>query len=265
MFFTNETINLKTIKQIIWGYVGIFVIIKIISVWFGTDCIQNFFALKSDMFTSGHLWQIFTYSFLHGDFLHIFCNLILFYGLSRFLLQYELSLKKLLTLYILGILGGAFLWICINFNHPSRLIGASAGVATLLTYFCLLYPQKSLSLLLFFIFPIQIQARWVLIFTTFFEIFNCLFYETQNLTYIAHSAHLGGMLVGWLAIILQKTFENRSIKDYNVFEKHLKYKVHIETENKNNVINDIPFDILNKLKTSGLSSLSEEERKRLER
>ena len=53
-------------------------------------------------------------------------------------------------------------------------------------------------MLLFFICPIQLQARWILIGILAFDVFNGLVYELNDLTSIAHSAHLGGILAGWL-------------------------------------------------------------------
>ena len=91
-----------------------------------------------------------------------------------------------------------------------------------------------------------------------YDLINCLLYETQSMTNIAHSAHLGGMLVGFLAFRYIKYKESKPTKVY----RRTQYRVHIETEN---VISDVPFGILKKLQNEGLDALSAEERKWLER
>ena len=77
------------------------------------------------------------------------------------------------------------------------------------------------------------------------------------MTHIAHSAHLGGMLVGFIAFRYVQYKEARPAK----MQRHTSYRVHIETEN---VISDVPFGILKKLQDEGLDALSAEERKWLE-
>lgn len=262
MFFNINPISLRWIKRLIWFYLGIFVLTKVISVWFGTFFIESCLCLSPHALTDFQWWRFFTYSLLHGDFWHIFCNILLFYGLCRFLLTYETSLKFLLSIYTIGIVFGGIFWSCLHIHQPlDTLIGASSGVATLLTYFCMLYPEKSLSLLVFFVFPIQIKAHWCFIFLSIYEIINCLCYETQNMTFIAHSAHLGGILIGALAVLIQKKKESKPSYKPESLPKN-KYHVHIEEDD--NIITHVPFNLLKKLEEEGIGSLSAEERKWLE-
>lgn len=262
MFFSVNNSAFKWIKRLIWFYVILFVFTKIVSVWFGTQFIASCLCLLPHSFVNFQWWRFLTYSFLHADFWHIFCNLLLFYGLCKFLLTYETSLKFLLSIYTLGILVGGIFWSIVHIHQPFHsLIGASAGIATLLTYFCLLYPEKSLSILLFFIFPIQIKARWCFAILLVYEIINCLCYETQNMTFIAHSAHLGGILIGALAVFIQKKKEEPSIHSSKTTKN--KYKVHIEEDE--HIITELPFHLLKKLQEEGLGSLSAEEKRWLEK
>ncbi len=262
-FFPQDPIAMRWIKRLIKFYILIFIATQVTTVWFSTHCIPENFGLIN---TSTHVidfWRYLTYSFLHENFLHILCNMIMFYTLCHFLLVYELRLKSLLGLYFTGIVIGGISWVFLHNQQPTQLLtGASAGIYTLLTYFCLLYPEKTLSVFLFFLFPFQIKSRTCFYILLGYELINCLFYETQGMTSIAHSAHLGGILVGILAIYYTKHKENIFSKKTNVKLKTNHYKVHIEEDN---IITDIPFDLLKKLQNEGLGSLSASEKEWLEK
>lgn len=259
LFFEPEPLAMRWIKRLMGVFIAIFVGVKLVTVWFGTRWLANLLSLSPANLTDGHLWHFVTYGFLHEDFLHIFCNLWLFYVLCKFLLVHELTLKHLLALFFAGIISGGLFWSLLNFQHPNHsLIGASAGVTALFTYFCLLYPEKTISVFLFFIFPIQIKTIWCFFLLLGYDLINCLLYETQGMSHIAHSAHLGGILVGFLAFRYIKYKEANPSK----VRQRATYRIHIESEN---VISDVPFGILKKLQNEGLDSLSSEEREWLDR
>ncbi len=263
MFFSQAPLAMRWIKRLVWFYVAIFIVTKVTSIWFSSCFILDAFSLDADGSFTWEIWRYITYSFLHADFFHILCNMLLFYTLCQFLLTYELRLKHLLGLYFLGIVVGGIFWKILHMQYGHfTLIGASAGTSTLLTYFCLLYPEKSLSVFLFFLFPIQIKAKTCFYFLLGYEIINCLFDETQGLATIAHSAHLGGIMIGALAIYYTKHKENIFFKKTTSNLKKSRYTVHIEEDN---IITDVPFEILKKLQNEGLGSLSASEREWLEK
>lgn len=263
MFFSQAPVAMRWIKRLVWFYISIFVVTKVTSVWFASNFIMDFFCLNAAGNFTWEIWRYVTYSFLHANIGHILCNMLLFYTLCRFLLTYELSLKHLLGLYFVGIVIGGLFWVILHVQQAYFiLIGASAGTSTLLTYFCLLYPEKSLSVFLFFLFPIQIKAKTCFYFLVAYELISCLFYETQGLSTIAHSAHLGGIIVGALAVYYAKHKEDIGFKKATTNLKKNRYKVHIEEDN---IITDVPFEILKKLQNEGLGSLSASEREWLEK
>jgi hypothetical protein len=81
------------------------------------------------------------------------------------------------------LLGGAF---------ALPVVGASAGASGLLAAFATLYPERPLMLLLFFIIPVNMRAKFLLLFGGLVTLFG-LVVPTGN---IAHAAHLGGLLTG---------------------------------------------------------------------
>ena len=153
-------------------------------------------------------WSIVTYSFMHDvSFLHdarkifpwhILVNMLMLYFIGKNLEQY-LTQKQLGTLYFGCLLSGAIVWVAANWGSAgATLIGASAGVMGLLTYFCLNKPNEPVTFLLFFVIPVTIKPKFIAWAMFIFGLFGLVFGELQQGTgtvnTIAHSAHLGGML-----------------------------------------------------------------------
>ena len=154
-------------------------------------------------------WQIISHMFMHGDFTHLFFNM---FAVWMFGTQLEnlWGSKRFLNYYILTGFGAAILhFIIFHFyelpsmplNYQNILIskhivlGASGCLFGLLVAFGLLFPNTRL----FFLFiPFPIKAKYFVIIYGLAE----LYYGIQNnpADNIAHFAHLGGMLFGFLII-----------------------------------------------------------------
>jgi membrane associated rhomboid family serine protease len=141
-------------------------------------------------------WQLVSYSFLHSDFLHLFFNM---FGVYMFggTLEQTLGPKRYLTLYFGAVIVAALLQtIVTRYFSPSPwpTVGASGGLFGMLTAFALLFPQRELQLLFP---PIPIRA-WL--FVTLYGIAELWLGFSRAATGIAHFAHLGGMLGGFLVV-----------------------------------------------------------------
>ena len=66
----------------------------------------------------------------------------------------------------------------------------------ILTLFCLLYPERPITLLIFFIIPVTVKPKWVFWGSLVISIGGILLYELPGHSHVAHSAHLGGMFAG---------------------------------------------------------------------
>lgn len=163
---------------------------------------DNLLALSASGFATGKIWTLLTYSLLHSmtSFLHVVFNALWIFLLGRELLPL-MGPKRFLWLYGGGVLAGGVLWLAVNWGANSMLVGASAGVCALLMVFAAINPNRPITLLLFFIVPVTIRPKWLVMAIGGFDLLGFLFYELvgdRGLGGVAHSAHLGGFALGWL-------------------------------------------------------------------
>ncbi|MBN1898401.1 MAG: rhomboid family intramembrane serine protease [Spirochaetes bacterium] len=141
------------------------------------------------------LWQFGTYLFLHGSFLHIFVNM---FALWMFGSQIESAWgsKGFLKYYFITGLGAGLASYLLSFHSPIPTIGASGSIYGILIAFAFLYPDRKI--LLFFILPVR--AITVVLLYGVLEFFGSL----QPGSMVSHVAHLGGMVIGMLYLLLIK-------------------------------------------------------------
>lgn len=155
-------------------------------------------------------WQILTHMFMHGGFWHIFFNM---YSLLMFgsILERSLGPKKYLIFYFVTGLGAVALHTGVEWLQARVFIangiaqayqqllvtptlGASGAIYGVLIGFAMLYPQARLTLIFP---PIPMTAKWLVIIFAAIELFSGINGIQDG---VAHFAHLGGMLFGWLLI-----------------------------------------------------------------
>ena len=171
--------------------------------WFGVGrTFVDLFALSVDGITSGKVWTLLTYSFLHSpsNLLHVIANLLGLYFLGRELLPVVGS-KRFLWFYGAAAASGGLLWLAANWTTGGVVWGASAAVYGLLTIFACFYPNRQVTFLLFFVVPVTVKPKYVAYVLLGLDLCGFLFYEIMGAASpfgFAHSAHLGGMLAGWV-------------------------------------------------------------------
>ncbi|MBE37636.1 MAG: rhomboid family intramembrane serine protease [Flavobacteriales bacterium] len=171
--------------------------------------LKNLLGLHHWKSSSFETWQIISHMFMHGNFTHLFFNM---FAVWMFGTQLEnlWGAKRFLKYYILTGLGAALLhFVIFNFfqlpNTPFHyqnilierhtVLGASGCLFGLLVAFGLLFPNTKL---FFILIPFPIKAKYFVIIYGLAE----LYYGIQNNPYdnVAHFAHLGGMLFGFIII-----------------------------------------------------------------
>jgi membrane associated rhomboid family serine protease len=135
-------------------------------------------------------WSAITYMFLHGGLGHLFFNMLsLFFFGSR--VEQRLGERQFLILYFASGIAGALLSAV--FSPWSAIVGASGAVFGVMLAFAWFWPHDQI--LIWGIIPIE--ARWMVALMTALALFGG-FTGTQG--GIAHFAHLGGFLGGWICL-----------------------------------------------------------------
>lgn len=164
----------------------------------------TYFALSNEGLAHGYVWQLVSYQFMHAGFLHLFFNgwAIYVFGLA---LEYEIGRLRFAALMLSsGIVGGVLqtllTWLAPHLFPDSPVVGASACAFGLVAAFAMLHPGRELTMLIFFIIPVTVEARvllWVSAGLAVGGMVLGIFFNTGN---IANGAHLGGMAMGWFFV-----------------------------------------------------------------
>lgn len=140
-------------------------------------------------------WQLVTYAFLHASITHIAFNM---YGLWLFgrELEYLMGRRVFLQLYFASVLSAGLMQLLATAYtggaYPT--VGASGGVFGLLLAYGILFPNRVIMLL---IPPVALPARMFVILYAGIELMLGL---TGAQAGVAHFAHLGGMIGGYMVI-----------------------------------------------------------------
>lgn len=185
------------------------------------DNLSNYYpyvALSLDGIKHGYLWQLLTYQFMHASFLHIFFNCWAIFVFGR-ILEPMLGARNFLIVYFSsGVLGGicqvlASLFLPQLFGDgTATVVGASAGAFGLVAAFAALFPDRELTMLLFFVIPVTMRAKTLLIISMVLALGGMALpglFDRLLGGNVANAAHLGGMIFGLVyvrEIILGKWF-----------------------------------------------------------
>lgn len=195
-----------------------------ICIWIMTALNENFMYEKFALFypTSPffHWWQPVTHMFMHGGFFHLFFNMYTLYFFGR-VLEERWGAKKFLIFYFVTGLGAALVHTGVEYLqmntwmsqvaegsmaaqtriHALKMtptVGASGAIYGVLMGFAMLYPDALMSLVFP---PVTMKAKW---FVLIFAAIELLTGVTGTGGGIAHFAHLGGLIFGYILIIYWK-------------------------------------------------------------
>ena len=156
---------------------------------------EHRYALSLEGLKAGAWWQFLSYQFLHGGWLHLGFNLLFLHSLGP-VMETTLGWRRFLALYLVsGVVGGA-VQVAGAFLSPTHLgppvVGASAGLCGLLAALGSIYAETRLPVLLFFVFPITMKAKILLLGFALITVAGTF----VPIGHVAHLAHLGGLLGG---------------------------------------------------------------------
>lgn len=175
--------------------------------------INNNYITDSERFIP---YQLFTHLFAHGGLGHIFFNMFALYTFGRVLENFW-GPKKFLLFYFISGLGAAACHLAIQYYRCDGLlqallannevlvgkyagalapaIGASGAIMGLLAAFAYLFPNTELYIMFI---PVPVKAKWAVLLMGFIDLFGGVAnFKGDN---IAHFAHLGGAITGFLLV-----------------------------------------------------------------
>lgn len=141
-------------------------------------------------------WQLVTYMFLHADLSHIFFNLFALWIFGQ-AIENLWGTKRFIVYYFLTGIGAALVHMLVG-GYFTYTIGASGAVYGILLAFGMMFPNQYIILLFP---PIPIKAKYFVAIYGGIELFSGLARTDSG---VAHFAHLGGLLVGFILIKLWK-------------------------------------------------------------
>jgi len=241
----------------------------------GQSQLNIFLAITPSLILKGYIWQIFTYQFLHGGFMHILFNMLALWMFGSEL-EMQWGKKEFIKYYLISGTGAGLVIFLIPtiFNQPSvTTLGASGAIFGLLLAYAIYWPDRKILFML--IFPIKVKY-----FVLGIGLISLFFTFGAGGGSISHIGHLGGLLSGYLYLIYRIKYHGKSSSTHtsNQFKqkwniihrlKVYKQKKMWEKTQKNNFemshMEDKIDLLLDKISKYGMKSLSGEEKRFLRR
>lgn len=138
------------------------------------------------------VWQLISYMFLHAGFGHIFFNLFALWMFGQAIENFW-GTHRFTVYYFLTGIGAALLHMLIG-GGGAPTLGASGAVYGILLAFGMMFPNRRIMLLFP---PIPLKAKY---FVAIFGVIELISGLSRANSGVAHFAHLGGMVVGFILI-----------------------------------------------------------------
>lgn len=279
----------------------------------GAD-LNDIFGLHYWQATNFQFYQLFTYMFMHASWTHLFFNMFalwMFGGIiertfsqQRFLIYYivcglgaALCQEISQTIYVYSLISpqGASFADLLHLSIADRVslnalttVGASGSIYGVLLAFGMCYPEQRMFV---FPLPIPLKAKWFVCIYVVIELLSAI---SQSGDGVAHVAHLGGMLFGYIMIKMWRKksssfngWDGYEIKDRKTILGKIREWLHLDNNTSYTTTNEPPHQpenkhqadwdyntqkkkteteidqILDKIRRSGYTSLTEEEKKKL--
>jgi len=153
---------------------------------------MDWFALSSYGVLHGRIWQLGTYLFLHGNFMHLLFNMLYLYMFGGALEQ-TWGQRRFLEYYFLTGIGAGLVWTLARWGNPIPTVGASGSVYAILLAFGILFAEATM--LIFFILPMK--AKYAVAGLILIEV---VYLASNAMDGVAHLIHLAGAAIGYLLL-----------------------------------------------------------------
>ncbi|MFM8470847.1 MAG: rhomboid family intramembrane serine protease [Limisphaerales bacterium] len=239
--------------------------------------VERWLAMTTTGLQSGHVWQLFTFQFLHADFLHLLFNGIALWFFGRWV-EFSLGRHRFAAVFLITGAAGALRqgarMLALPRVFGPAVVGASAGVSGLFAVFAWLEAESEVR----WNFILPIKARTLFWIYVAIEAFVTLV-PTERQGGVAHAAHLGGLLMGMQFVRLGWHRDYVALPWENWFKRKPKAAKRgaagvagfelrspaAEEPLTDDFISKEVDPILDKISAHGIHSLTERERKILEK
>ncbi len=163
------------------------------------------------------IWQLFTYQFMHGNFMHILFNMFALWMFGSEL-AYMWGDRKFFLFYLVCGLGAGIIHLFFSPIFSSQLaptLGASGSIFGILVAYALYFPNRYIITQ----FLIPVKAKYLIVFYVVLE-----FSSVGDMSGFAHLAHIGGAITGAILILLDKKYYFNIDKIFNYFKNITKPK-----------------------------------------
>jgi membrane associated rhomboid family serine protease len=239
------------VKWLLILNIGIFILQTV----FRGGYVQIFGLVPASVLGEGYLWQLVTYMFLHGNFLHILFNM-LFLWMMGSELERHWGGREFLKYYLITGSGAGLINVLVQPSSSVPTIGASGAIFGLIIAFAMAFPEREL--LLYFV--IRIKAKHFAVLVGLLELLALFLMPGAP---IARFAHLGGLVVGFIYLKRSRVTGAILKRASGVQDKLADVAERREQERQTRLRDEINR-ILDKINNEGMHTLTDRERRFLE-
>ncbi len=202
------------------------------------------------------IWQFVSYLFIHAGLWHLVLNMLMLWMFGS-VIENAWGSKKFLRYYFFTGIGAGLCSVIFAYNSAYPVVGASGAIFGMLVAFAIMFPESVI--LLFFIFPMKM--RYAAMVLAGINLFGALSNPGSGVAYIAH---LGGGIFGYIYFkneVIKRVLSGFSIRNLQQVQKK---KQEVKKQKEVIDINKRVDEILDKISSQGMDSLTVKERKILE-
>ena len=203
----------QVVKIVLILSISIF-LLQLVGDFSGAYNLVDIFGFTPERLAHGWIWQPFTYVFLHSGIFHILFNLLVVWSIGSEL-EALWGTKTFVSFFFTCGVGAALTYglFCLigmgpGINHP--VVGSSGVVYGLLLAYGILFGERMMYFFLLFPMP----AKYFVMVLGGVELISGVFYSRDG---IAHAAHLGGMLFGFIYLAAMASWRKR-VKSQGIAE-----------------------------------------------
>jgi membrane associated rhomboid family serine protease len=214
----------------------------------------SFGLVPSMVWSQLKIWQIFTYSFIHGGFFHIFFNMFVLWMFGKDL-ENQWGTKDFLIYYFVCGMGAGFITALFGINSIIPVVGASGAIYGLLVAYGFTYPNRLVYL--YGLFPLKVKHMVLGLGVIAF--FASMSASQSN---ISHITHISGMIIGLIMMYFNLSWSGLKMWYFKFRLKNISQQSTINNDKEKQMRQKVD-EILDKLNDNGWESITAKEEKYL--